>query len=136
LSWGATITDFIRENSLAHLCIYCGSESSLTKEYIYPVSKGGQKFPDNVAWACQICTHDKGDKLFYEWRRPDPSDPFFRIAESRYLKYLFWCHEKKGTLDQDDARALCSHCDLPQKCRENNSVEQLTVYCLEGSLVR
>jgi hypothetical protein len=48
---------------------------------------------------------------------------------------LYDLHEKNGTLNLDKAeiKKLCEQCDLGPKCPEK---EKLTVFCLEGFLLK
>jgi len=44
-------------------------------------------------------------------------------------------YDKRGTLNVDKkepGRTMCSVCDLKPRCIEADTVEKLTVYCLEG----
>ena len=49
-----------------HLCAYCGmrySSSELTRDHVYPVSKGGKDIWMNVVTACKTCNSMKGNIL-------------------------------------------------------------------------
>ena len=41
-------------------CISCGSESDLSVDHIYPVSRGGGNDPDNLQTLCRTCNSRKG----------------------------------------------------------------------------
>lgn len=48
-----------------HLCLYCGREfhrSSLTRDHVHPVSKGGRDIWENVVAACFHCNSRKGNR--------------------------------------------------------------------------
>jgi hypothetical protein len=47
-----------------------------------------------------------------------------RIAEGKYLKYLYFLHEKRGTLDVSDVASLCGACNMRKNCETENSVEK------------
>jgi len=36
------------------------------------------------------------------------------------------------SIDIDEIIKLCPHCDIKRKCEEFATVEQLSLYCLEG----
>jgi len=58
-----------------------------------------------------------------------------RIAEGKYLNMVYALHHKRGTLNVDKkelGRTMCPACDLTPRCVEADTVEKLTVYCLEG----
>lgn len=48
-----------------HLCAYCGQkfrESELTKDHIYPVSRGGEDTFTNLISSCKVCNGRKDNK--------------------------------------------------------------------------
>ena len=48
-----------------HLCLYCGREfhrSTLTRDHVQPVSKGGRDIWENVVSACFHCNSRKGNR--------------------------------------------------------------------------
>ena len=50
-------------------CLYCGKElpdGDLTRDHVYPVSRGGKDTWDNVVAACKRCNHYKGNRLVEE----------------------------------------------------------------------
>ena len=54
---------FHRDN---HQCMYCGnyfSYSELSRDHVFPSSKGGQDRWENVVAACKRCNQRKGDSL-------------------------------------------------------------------------
>ncbi|MFW9972184.1 MAG: hypothetical protein ACFFDF_18500 [Candidatus Odinarchaeota archaeon] len=71
-------------------------------------------------------------KRLYEYFTLDMRDEIPRIAEGKYLKLLYDLHSNTGSLDIDDIKSLCPHCDMMRKCEEFGTAEQLSVYCLEG----
>ena len=55
-----------------HRCLYCGERyaaSSLTRDHVVPVSRGGLDVWTNVVTACRRCNHRKGDRLLDEVER-------------------------------------------------------------------
>jgi len=98
-------------------CIYCGREDNLHKEHIVPRSlKIKPECAEcdriqgihNQIWACQECNSSKSDKGLYEFFRikyPDDKkfyDMIPPLAEKKYLKTIYNCHECADTLTQGD----------------------------------
>lgn len=57
----------IRQNNY---CWYCGKElepSKLTKDHVFPSSKGGDNDMDNIIMVCKTCNSSKGDMDLFEW---------------------------------------------------------------------
>jgi hypothetical protein len=136
MQWSTTVREWLREHENQNICIYCGSEKELTTEHILPRSRGGEDIPDNVVRVCKSCNSAKGSKRLYEWKGLDNKDKHHRIAEGKYLKYLFNLHVRKGTLELDKVTDLCKDCDMHKLCERDNSVKKLSVYCLEGCFVK
>ena len=133
ITWSSSIREWIRENEQRDVCNYCGKrEENLTIEHILPLSRGGPDHPDNTVWICKECNLKKSMKRLYEYFTLDMRDEIPRIAEGKYLKLLYDLHSNTGSLDIDDITNLCPHCDLESECEEYGTVEQLSVYCLEG----
>lgn len=72
-----------------NICIYCGENKKLTVEHILPISCGGEDITDNVVRICGSCNSSKNGRRLYEWRGLDAKDEHHRIAEGKYLKYLY-----------------------------------------------
>lgn len=54
-----------------NICLYCGksfTDSTLTRDHIVPVSRGGRDSWLNVVAACRRCNQHKGDRLLDECR--------------------------------------------------------------------
>lgn len=133
IHWSSSVREWVKEKENPNACIYCGKEDEkLTIEHILPRSCGGEDIADNVVMVCKNCNSSKGGKRLYEWLGLKMKDSHHRIAEGKYLKYLYSLHEKQGTLDIDDVKQLCPNCNMGKKCEEENSVEKLSVYCIEG----
>jgi hypothetical protein len=136
INWSTSIREYVKEHEIPDQCIYCGDIKELTLEHILPRSRGGEDIPDNVVWVCQSCNSSKGDKRLYEWKGLENKDKHHRIAEGKYLKYLYELHNKRGTLDVDNVKELCIKCDMKSQCERYNTVERLSVYCLEGCFLK
>lgn len=93
---------------------------------------GGEDITDNVVMICKSCNSSKGGKRLYEWRGLKAKDQHHRIAEGKYLKYLYSLHEKQGTLDVSSVSELCERCNMQKCCEKENTVEKLSVFCIEG----
>ncbi len=132
MHWSTTVREWLLEHESNDQCIYCGTDGKLTTEHILPRSRSGEDIPDNVVRVCKSCNSSKGDKRLYEWKGLDHKDEHHRIAEGKYLKYLYSLHERRGTLDVDKVTDLCKNCDMGKLCERDDSVEKLSVYCLEG----
>ncbi len=132
MQWSSTVREWLREHESADTCIYCGAKDPLTTEHILPTSRGGDNVTDNVVRVCKTCNSSKGKKRLYEWKGLENKDQHHRIAEGKYLKYLYSKHEQNGTLDSDNVPELCNNCDMGGLCEKAGSVEKLSVYCLEG----
>lgn len=131
IHWSTSVREWLLEQEKGNECIYCGKNDKLTIEHIFPRVYGGEDIPDNVVRVCQSCNSSKSYKGFYEWKGLKEKDNQSRIAEGKYLKYLYAKHEKNGTLDCK-VSDLCEKCTLKNKCIEEGHENELTVYCLEG----
>ena len=132
IHWSSSAREWLKEKEKPDECIYCGKKGDLTVEHILPRSCGGEDIADNVVMVCKSCNSSKGGKRLYEWRGLKAKDSHHRIAEGKYLKYLYSLHEKQNTLDVTDVKELCNHCNMQKACEREGTVEQLTVYCIEG----
>jgi len=130
--WSSSVREWLKEKEQKDVCIYCGKNTNLTIEHILPKICGGEDIPDNVIMVCKSCNSSKGGKRLYEWRGLDAKDNHHRIAEGKYLKYLYSLHEKMGTLDIDNISDLCKSCNLSQRCIDEGHEEKWTIYCIEG----
>lgn len=131
IHWSTSVREWLLEHENHNICIYCGAEGKLTTEHILPQSRGGEDIPENVVRVCSTCNESKGSKRLYEWKGLKNKDHHHRIAEGKYLKYLYSLHEKLGTLDKT-VLELCKDCDMSKLCERDGSVEKLSVYCIEG----
>ncbi len=132
IHWSSSVREWLREHENIDICIYCGSKGPLTTEHIMPTIRGGENITDNVVRVCKSCNSSKGDKRLYEWKGLENKDHHHRIAEGKYLKYLYARHEGQGTLNSDNVQQLCTNCDMGSLCEKESTVQKLSVYCLEG----
>lgn len=130
IAWSTSVREWLLERENPDVCIYCGATETLTTEHMLPRSRGGQDVFDNVVRVCKSCNSSKGAKGLYEWKGLEAKNGHSRIAEGKYLKYLYSLHEHNGTLDH--ALADICPCCLQEKCTEEQHPEKLTVYCIEG----
>ena len=130
LSWSTTVREWKLEAESPPVCIYCGATDALTTEHMLPRSRGGEDVFDNVVHVCKTCNSSKGAKGLYEWKGLSAKNDHHRIAEGKYLKYLYSLHERNGTLNSM-LTDICPCC-LKQKCVDEAHPDQLTVYCIEG----
>lgn len=96
------------ENNLAKIqcnnyCWYCGKEvepSKLTKDHIFPRSKGGDNDMDNIIMVCKSCNSSKGDMDLFEWyaeiRHEFPPIPIL----VHYLKNIYLYSVERGLMDK------------------------------------
>jgi hypothetical protein len=73
-------------------CWYCGKKMSpvnLTKDHVFPRSKGGENDMDNIIMVCKNCNSSKGDMDLFEWyaevRKEWPPIPII----AHYLKNIY-----------------------------------------------
>lgn len=131
INWSSSVREWLKEKEEPNKCIYCGEEKDLTIEHILPRICLGEDVLENVIMVCKSCNSSKGGKRLYEWRGIDEKDHYNRIAEGKYLKYLYSLHERQGTLDCI-VTDMCPRCNMRNLCEEANSVEKISVYCIEG----
>ncbi|MCL2819538.1 MAG: HNH endonuclease [Oscillospiraceae bacterium] len=135
MSWSSSVREWACEREHGTECIYCGALDKLTTDHILPRSSGGEDIPDNVVSVCKSCNSSKGSKGLYEWRGLDAKDDHHRIAEGKYLKYLYSLHDKQGTLNTE-VNTMCPLCTLEEKCIKGGHENKLTVYCIEGCFLK
>lgn len=107
--WSTSVSEWLLEMENPRVCIYCGQEGTLTTEHILPRSRGGENVPDNVVRVCKSCNSSKSAKGLYEWKSLEHKNDHSRIAEGKYLKYLYSLFEQRSLLDQSwttSARAV------------------------------
>ena len=80
----------IRQNNY---CWYCGKElepSKLTKDHVFPRSKGGDNDMDNIIMVYKTCNSSKGDMDLFEWyaevrKEWPPINVFVHYMKNIYL---------------------------------------------------
>ena len=75
--------------------LLANNEKPLINQGFCTRSRGGEDIPDNSVFVCKSCNSSKGSKRLYEWKGLENKDAHHRIAEGKYLKYLYSLHEKK-----------------------------------------
>ena len=90
----------IKENNY---CWYCGKEmepSKLTKDHVFPRSKGGANDMDNIIMVCKTCNSSKGNMDLFEWyatvRKVWP--PLNILIH--YLKNIYLYSVENGLMDK------------------------------------
>lgn len=90
----------IRQNNY---CWYCGKEmepSKLTKDHVFPRSKGGDNDMDNIIMVCKTCNSSKGDMDLFEWyaevRKEWPPINVF----VHYMKNIYLYSLENGLMDK------------------------------------
>ncbi|GBD88119.1 hypothetical protein BMS3Abin03_02053 [bacterium BMS3Abin03] len=116
-NWSDIIREDLQFVEVEKKCIYCGSEETVTREHIVPKSlfiKNECTTCDriqsihNLIWACRSCNSSKGTiglYEFYKLKYPDENkfyDLIHPLAEKKYLKTMYYCHECAGTLNSED----------------------------------
>lgn len=90
----------IRQNNY---CWYCGKEMEplkLTKDHVFPRSKGGDNDMDNIIMVCKTCNSSKGDMDLFEWyaevRKEWPPINVF----VHYMKNIYLYSVENGLMDK------------------------------------
>ncbi len=89
-----------------HICLYClrkFSEGQLTRDHVYPVSRGGANLWTNVVTACQACNQKKAA------RTPDEAN--MKLFAVPYTpNYAEWLILKNRRIRADQMSFLQAHC--------------------------
>lgn len=84
-------------------CWYCGKEmepSKLTKDHVFPRSKGGVNEMDNIIMVCKTCNSSKGNMDLFEWHSEVRQEwPPFNVMV-HYLKNIYLYSVENGLLDK------------------------------------
>jgi len=90
----------IRHNNI---CWYCGIQlepEKLTKDHVFPRSKGGDNDMDNIIMVCKTCNSSKGDMDLFEWyatiRKEWPSISII----AHYLKDIYLYSIEQNLMDK------------------------------------
>lgn len=90
----------IRQNSY---CWYCGKEmdpSKLTKDHVFPRSKGGDNDMDNIIMVCKTCNSSKGDIDLFEWYAEVRKEwPPFKVLV-HYMKNIYLYSVESGLMEK------------------------------------
>lgn len=75
-----------------NFCWYCGQEMDplkLTKDHVFPRSKGGANEMDNIIMVCKTCNSSKGNLDLFEWYNEVRQEwPPFNVMV-HYLKNIY-----------------------------------------------
>jgi hypothetical protein len=84
-------------------CWYCGKEmepSKLTKDHVFPRSKGGVNEMDNIIMVCKTCNSSKGNMDLFEWYATVRKEwPPLNIL-IHYLKNIYLYSVENGLMDK------------------------------------
>jgi len=134
------IREYVKEQEKRNECIFCGKKGDVTLEHLFPKHLGGVDDEKNVIWVCRSCNSKKGGKRLYEFYTvcgglKSAKYDVPRIAEGKYLKFLYELFRKKGLLDADVnylTKNVCPCCDLKSLCAKEKSKGELSPLCLDG----
>ncbi len=137
ISWNE-IREYVKERKI-NVCIFCGSETELTVEHLFPRVLNGPDNEKNIIWICKKCNSSKGSKKLYEWwttriglKNAKYNVP--RIAEGKYLKLIYESLKRSDMLEFDIEKIknkVCPECDLKTLCKKENSENTLSILCLD-----
>jgi 5-methylcytosine-specific restriction endonuclease McrA len=94
LDWRGEVKSlYVRSFVAAKLCAYCGRRLSFfggrfdskVRDYLVPLSKGGQDLPENIVACCKECHLLKGEYLNYTLLPLLPNRSRLLADISRYL---------------------------------------------------
>lgn len=110
----------------AHFNLYSEDDVLMTKDHIFPKSKGGKDAIENMQTMCTVCNSEKGSKI--------PEDCSFDLKKPKKVdnREYFWCGDKKyiGLHTAAHAIAHGNKSAIPNvKKRIRDSVKNGTVYC-------
>jgi hypothetical protein len=84
-------------------CWYCGKEmgpSKLTKDHVFPRSKGGDNDMDNIIMVCKTCNSSKGNMDLFEWYAEVRKEwPPINVLV-HYLKNIYLYSIEHGLMDK------------------------------------
>ena len=105
----------IRQNNY---CWYCGRElesSRLTKDHVFPRSKGGNNAMDNIIMVCKTCNSSKGNMDLFEWYAEVRKEwPPLNVCV-HYMKNIYLYSIENGLMSKPCEDL--DHLDLPFKWR-------------------
>ena len=107
----------------AHFNLYSEDDVLMTKDHIFPKSKGGKDSIENMQTMCAICNSEKGNKI------PEDCSPDLKKVDNREY---FWCGDKKYIGLHKAANAVAhGNKDLVPKIKKRirDSIKNGTLYC-------
>lgn len=134
------IREYVKEREKRDECIFCGAKTTLTMDHLFPRSLNGPDDEKNIVWVCPKCNLSKGSKRVYElWTTKEgltgAKYNVPRIAEGKYLKFLYEILKGKGMLNitiNDIKEQICPSCDVKDLCEKEETVGELSPLCLDG----
>lgn len=134
------IREYVKEREKKDECIFCGRKTDLTLDHLFPRFLNGPDDEKNIVFVCKECNSSKGAKRLYEFwtmRKGLEGAKYEvpRIAEGKYLKFVYEVLEENGLLDLDIdeiRKRFCPECDLSFLCVREKSVGKLSPLCLDG----
>lgn len=134
IEMSGTIREWEREVEAEKACVFCGSVDKLHRDHLIPKSRGGSDSANNMVWSCSTCNQSRGNKGIYEWLGLKGKDDIPRIVAGKYLKELYDLHKTRGTLGitQLELHTRCNECSNKKVCEKDDSLQELTSYCLES----
>ena len=136
------IREYVKEREQSNECIFCGAKTDLTLDHLLPRCFNGPDDEKNVIWVCKKCNSSKGSKRLYEYwtikmglKGAKYEVP--RIAEGKYLKFVYEVLKEKDLLDVDVNKmkvVICPKCDMNILCIKEGSEGKLSPLCLDGIL--
>lgn len=102
-----TIHDLLESNvaKIQHndFCWYCGKQiepQRLTRDHVFPQSKGGSNDMDNIIMVCKNCNSSKGDMDLFEWYKEIRHTwPPINVM-AHYLKNIYQYAVEQDLLDK------------------------------------
>jgi len=134
------IREYVKEREKKDECIFCGAKTALTMDHLFPRSLNGPDDEKNIVWVCPTCNSSKGSRRVYElWTTNEgltgAKYNVPRIAEGKYLKFLYEVLEGRGMLNitiNEIKEQICPSCDIKDLCEEEGTAGKLSPLCLDG----
>lgn len=116
-NWSELISKGLPLDESSKVCLFCGNAFDVSPDHIVPMSlKISVRCSScdiihavhNLIWVCKVCNSSKGTfglYEFYKHKYPYDKNCFALIpplAEMRYLRTMYHCHECAGSLDSSD----------------------------------
>lgn len=135
------IREYIKERERPDTCSFCSSIGVLSLEHLYPRVCNGPDDEKNVVWVCRRCNSSKGGLRPYEYWASHKGGmeaakyEMPRVAEGKYLKFLFEVLSDSGLIDMSRDRIreeICPRCDLSSLCEKEGTLQELSPLCLDA----